>query len=264
MAQAPQAFNYQGVARDLSGNPILNQSIGLQIAILKGSATGTEVYKENHNTTTTDLGLFSLQIGTGTSVNGVFEDIDWGSDRHFMQVELDENGGSNFQIIGTSELLSVPYAIYAENGSKWNENSLGLNTLRQVYLNTEGRSGLFENWPLVMKVTEGTNASTGALRDRIMAFLNRNNEPSWHFMLWENNFSITESGVEDGRLFIEKGGNVGLSTINPKSKLHLSQGDIFIEDINSGVIMKSPNGQCWRMSVSNSGQSEFTAITCPN
>ena len=101
-AQPPQAFNYQGVARDLSGAPLANKNIGLQISILQGSMTGMVVYKEVHNTITTNLGLFTLQIGMGSLVNGTFADIDWGSGNHYLRIEMDESGGNNYQLIGAS------------------------------------------------------------------------------------------------------------------------------------------------------------------
>ncbi len=114
-AQVPQAFNYQGVARDLSGTPIPNQTIGLRIAILQETPTGTEVYKETHTTTTTSLGLFNLKIGTGTIVNGTFSNINWSNNNHFLQIEMDETGGNTYQLIGSSQLMSVPYALNAGN-----------------------------------------------------------------------------------------------------------------------------------------------------
>jgi len=95
-AQAPQSFNYQGVARDLSGIPIVNQTIGLRIAILQGATSGDEIYKETHSTVTSDIGLFNLKIGTGDVTNGIFNNIDWGSDSHFLQIEIDENGEKRY------------------------------------------------------------------------------------------------------------------------------------------------------------------------
>lgn len=113
-AQAPFAFNYQGIARDLTGNPLLNRNIGLRISILQGTITGTEVYKELHLVSTNNTGLFNVQIGYGTPVSGLIETINWGDGPFFLKIEMDENGGSNYKLIGTNQLLSVPYALYAE------------------------------------------------------------------------------------------------------------------------------------------------------
>ncbi len=123
----PQAFNYSGVARNASNNPIANQIIGVQLSILKGNAaTGAVVYKENHSTNTDALGLFNLAVGTGAVQTGVFANIDWSSDNYFLKVGLDAAGGTNFITMGTTQLLSVPYALYAKStGSTSGGNNSG-------------------------------------------------------------------------------------------------------------------------------------------
>jgi hypothetical protein len=114
-AQAPQSINYQGAARSLTGAALENQTIGLRIAIRQGSVDGQIAYQETHTTTTNGLGIFSLRIGSGGVVTGSFEQIDWGGSSHFLEIELDEAGGADYQLIGTSELLSVPYSLYAQD-----------------------------------------------------------------------------------------------------------------------------------------------------
>jgi len=119
MAQAPQGFTYQGVATDNNGFELQNQTISIQASILSSSATGTTVWQETHNTTTDTFGLFNVTIGEGTSTNGgssaTFSEIDWGAASHFMKVEIDVSGGANYVHVGTSQMMSVPYALYAEN-----------------------------------------------------------------------------------------------------------------------------------------------------
>ena len=131
MAQAPQKFNYQALARDTLGNPIANQSIAIRLSILSGSASGTSVYSEVHYPITDRLGLFALEIGTGTVQLGVFDQIDWGSNKFFLQTEIDISGGSTFTFLGLTQLLSVPYALHAktlENTNFENNNAIaGLN-----------------------------------------------------------------------------------------------------------------------------------------
>lgn len=122
-AQSPNIFNYQGVARDLSGNLIANKNVGLRISILKNSIAGSEVYKEIHLISTNNLGLFAIQIGSGTVISGSIGTIDWGNGTYYLKIEMDENGGSNYQLIGTNQLLSVPYALYAKTAG----NSISLN-----------------------------------------------------------------------------------------------------------------------------------------
>ena len=119
-AQAPQAIPYQAVARDNSGNPIVNQLISLRFTIRNGSAVGTIVYRETQSKTTNLLGLFTANIGQGTVVSGNFTTVDWALGSKFMQVEMDATGGNAYIDMGTQQLLSVPYALNAGNGN-WNK-----------------------------------------------------------------------------------------------------------------------------------------------
>lgn len=114
-AQAPQKMTYQSVIRNSSDALISNSSVGIQISILQGSVSGTAVYIERHTPTTNINGLATLEIGTGTVVAGSFGTIDWSSGPYFIKTETDPNGGTTYSISGTSQLLSVPYALYAEN-----------------------------------------------------------------------------------------------------------------------------------------------------
>ena len=120
--QSPEAFNYQAVVRDSAGNTLVNSSIHIRANIIKGSETGLVVYSEIHSDTTNQFGLVSLIIGEGIQVTGNFSEIDWGSDSHYLQIELDENGGTDFQLMGTTQLLSVPYALYSKNTENTNDN----------------------------------------------------------------------------------------------------------------------------------------------
>jgi len=113
-AQSPDAFNYQAVARDVSGNVIATQAVGIRISLHMTSATGPVVYSETHSPTTNQFGLFTLAIGTGTVVDGQFDTIAWGKNQYWLQVEMDPAGGVTYTDMGTTQLLSVPYAMYAE------------------------------------------------------------------------------------------------------------------------------------------------------
>ena len=114
IAQTPQKMSYQAVVRNASNDLVTNQSVGIKISILQGSATGTPVYVETQTPTTNANGLVSMEIGNGTVVNGDFTTINWANGPYFIKTETDPNGGSNYSITGTSQLLSVPYALYAE------------------------------------------------------------------------------------------------------------------------------------------------------
>ncbi len=111
-AQAPQSFKYQAVARDASGEIIADQAVSFQISILQGSETGTPVYTETHADSTNQFGLITLEIGTGTTTDD-FSGIDWSNDAYFIKVEMDASGGTSYTLMGTSQLLSVPYALHA-------------------------------------------------------------------------------------------------------------------------------------------------------
>ncbi len=117
LAQVPQTFPYQAVARDASGNLLANQNIALRFSILDGSSSGTVVYQETQTATTNALGLFNLNIGQGTVVSGTFGGVAWGNSSKYVKVELDPAGGSSYTVMGTSQLLSVPYALYANNAT---------------------------------------------------------------------------------------------------------------------------------------------------
>lgn len=118
LAQLPQAFSYQGIALDKEDLPVVNQALGFKISILEDSAAGNSVYSETHTATSSEIGLFNLQIGRGTVLEGLFGNINWGVKRHFVKVEMDIEGGENYTLAGTVELLTVPYALYAlESGS---------------------------------------------------------------------------------------------------------------------------------------------------
>jgi uncharacterized protein (TIGR02145 family) len=116
-AQAPQAFKYQAVARNSSGEVLVKKPVTFRISILQGSTTGTQVYSELHSKTTNEFGLVEMEIGKGTSPSGSFTSISWGAGTYFVKVEMDPAGGIAYQTMGTSQLLSVPFALYAETAN---------------------------------------------------------------------------------------------------------------------------------------------------
>jgi hypothetical protein len=116
-AQSPSRFNYQGIARSGTGQPLITQSLSLRISILDGSATGTTVYQERHTATTNAYGLYNVSIGGGTVISGTIGSVNWASGDKYIKVELDPAGGTAYTDLGTSQLLSVPYAMYAASGT---------------------------------------------------------------------------------------------------------------------------------------------------
>jgi uncharacterized protein (TIGR02145 family) len=115
LAQVPQKFSYQSVIRNSGNQLIANQIVGIKISVLQGSANGTVVYAETHNPTTTANGLANLEIGGGNVLSGNFANINWSNGPYFIKTETDVNGGNNYSISATQQLLSVPYAFRAED-----------------------------------------------------------------------------------------------------------------------------------------------------
>jgi hypothetical protein len=114
-AQAPQAFNYQGVARSTEGKAMANQKMTLRLSIIDGAENGEVVYQETQEVTTNQYGLYNIQIGTGTGTFGDFKTIAWEKSNKYIRVEVDMLSGAGFEQLATTQLLSVPYALYANS-----------------------------------------------------------------------------------------------------------------------------------------------------
>ena len=116
-AQVPQQISYQSVIRDGNNVVVASSQVGIKISMLKGSVLGPAVYVETHRKTTNANGLVSLEIGTGTVLSGSFASIDWANGPYLIQTETDPSGGTNYSIAALLTLNSVPYALYAANGT---------------------------------------------------------------------------------------------------------------------------------------------------
>ena len=145
LAQAPEMFAYQGVARQSGGLPLANEAITVKISLLEGNA---DKYVETHNVTTNKFGLYSLQIGDGSVNSGDFSTVNWGTSQVFVKVAI--NGTD---IGGAQQLLSVPYALYAKSsGSGGGTGTENIITKIEIVNN-------------VLSITEGTNTKTVSLAD---------------------------------------------------------------------------------------------------
>ena len=142
-AQAPQSFSYQAVVRGASNELVSNKPVGMKISILQGSEYGNSVYVETHSPTTNTNGLVSVQIGNGTKLFGDFQKIDWAKGPYFVKTETDPIGGTNYSLTNVSQLLSVPYALFAANSQPGPKGDTG----------AEGAAG--------KDGTKGTNGSDG-------------------------------------------------------------------------------------------------------
>jgi uncharacterized protein (TIGR02145 family) len=128
-AQVPQKFKYQAIARNDEGRPIVDQTISVKIGILDSPDSPVPIYEETHTSITNQFGLFMVQIGTGETSSS-FDIIDWTSGEKWIEIMLDTTGGENFILMGTSQLLTVPYAMFAQNAgngsSQWSSNGSGI------------------------------------------------------------------------------------------------------------------------------------------
>ena len=352
-AQSPDSFKYQAVIRDASSSNILaNQQVSLLITLRQNTIDGTIVYEEEFNQSTNTFGLVNLEIGNGNTVLGTFEDIDWGSGPYFIETSIDQTGGNNHVSMGTSQLLSVPYALYAKNAGNtlWKENGnnayynngnvgIGINT-PETYMHVSGpnartlmdangisssvghqfrafsitsgqspegefrlyntnkfvfNKGFFPNQTELVAIdlptgnvgigtldpeaymhVSGPNARTlmdangisSSVGHQFRAFsITSGQSPEGEFRLYNTNKFVFNRGFVPNQTEVVAidlpTGNVGIGTLDPAAKLQVEDGDIYIEDINKGVIMKSPNGLCWRMTIDNTGNTVTSQISCP-
>ncbi len=117
-SKVPQMFNYQGIARDVKGNPLSNQKMTLKLSVLPAADATAAEYEETQTVTTNEFGLYTLQIGNGQAVNGQMQTVKWETGNKYIKVAIDPKGGNNFVDAGTNQLLSVPYAIYADKAGE--------------------------------------------------------------------------------------------------------------------------------------------------
>jgi hypothetical protein len=228
VAQAPQAFKYQALVRDNSGEIIQNQAVGIRVSIHDASAGGTIIYQETFTGTTNQFGLVNLEIGQGTPTVGAFSLIDWGANAKFLEMEIDPAGGVNYISMGTSALLSVPYALYSDRSSDalWSKNNL------DIYYN-DGRVGIGTDNPQELLELYGNNSTTGFraswgntydglygdFRHAGSGGLQINSQTPSGTGGWAD-ISFMTNGTT--KMFLESGGNVGIGTISPTNLLELS------------------------------------------
>jgi len=208
-AQSPEKMSYQAVIRNSSDQLVTDTQVGMQISILQGSASGTEVYVETQTPTTNANGLISIEIGNGTLVSGDFTTIDWANGLYFIKTETDPTGGTNYTITGTNQLLSVPYALHAKtvngitstNITDWN-TAFGWGDHSTVgYFAAGGEAG-------------GTDRTLGNTDDYSLGF--KTNDVT--------------------RLFIKNNGYVGIGTTNPNAPLHITTtGNYIAHALTSGT-----------------------------
>lgn len=213
-AQVPQYFKYQAVLRDNADQLMANQNVEIRITIVNTS-TATDEYIERHNVTTSEHGLITLNVGGGANIDlGDFTTLNWSGELYSLKVEVD--AGSGFEDLGTSELLSVPYALYAQNAgsSLWAENG---NT---IYNANAGNVGIGISYPTellhVMTDSIMTSPSIGLVEMENVPLHIRGNYYTIGQMTGIG-FSVTNAGnlFGAGILFERTGGNT-------QGKLHFA------------------------------------------
>jgi hypothetical protein len=109
-----KGFKYQAVVRSATGEVMVSRTISLKISILQGGLTGQSVYSEIHSVQTDSYGLVNINVGNGSTPTGDFDSINWGSADYYLEVSLDASGGTNYVTIGSTQILSVPVAMYSK------------------------------------------------------------------------------------------------------------------------------------------------------
>jgi len=133
-AQAPEKMSYQSVIRTSNGTLVSNDMVGMRVSILQGSATADSIYVETHVISTNANGLATIEIGSGDVALGSIATIDWAEGPYFLKTETDPNGGNNYTITGVSQLLSVPYALYAKKAENVEKYADGDYVMNFVYI----------------------------------------------------------------------------------------------------------------------------------
>jgi hypothetical protein len=116
-SQVPTNLSFQAVIRNASNQLVVSAPVGIRVSLLQGGANGVAVYTEIHNASTNTNGLVTLEIGAGSPINGDFTTVDWSKGSYFIKVETDPAGGTNYSIVTSSQILSVPYALYAKKSA---------------------------------------------------------------------------------------------------------------------------------------------------
>ena len=237
-SQVPEAFNYQAVVRDESGNVIAEKNVAFRISILKDSETGTPVYVEEHLAPTNQFGLATLKIGKGTQLQGIFGPGGWGIAPHFIKVEIDPEGGDSYLHMGTTQLLSVPYAFHAQtvaNDSVVDDDSDPANELQSISLSGTELT-LSDGGGTVSLPSSGGGDNWGSQTVESDATLDGNGTSS-------NPLSVVGDLTDDQTLSIS-GNDLSISdgnTVNLPNLWTKNGSDIYFDSGNVGIGLSNPN-----------------------
>lgn len=196
LSQTPKGISHQAVIRNAANELVTNSAIGIQVSILQGSPSGNVVYSETHAPSSNANGLVSFVIGQGAILTGIFNDIDWAAGPYFIKTEADPTGGNNYNITGTSQIFSIPYAFHAEtaeniigniteNDPTWNGSA---NTTENI--GRTGSVGIGTTSPHPSAKTEINSTTQGFLPPRMTtAQMNAISSPAPGLMVYNNSLN---------------------------------------------------------------------------
>lgn len=230
LGQTPQSFNYQASLNDADGNLLVEQSIGVKMSILIGSAIGDPVYEETHTTETNAAGVFAVRVGSGDPLTGTFEDINWGANAFYLKVEVDPNGESNYVHMGTTQMVSVPYALYAEESASSPESKWQLSG-QNIYYN-DGKIGVGTSIPLSRLDVKGNEPTD----EPLFQVINANNDTV--FAVYPDGVKILVDDQAKGRIggFAVSGKTPGKTTEERYFKITPDSTIVYIPDATKGKI----------------------------
>lgn len=237
-SQTPQSFSYQAVVRDAGGVILANQNVNLKILILDNSPNGTVLFSETHNVITNEFGLINLQIGSGLQLTGTFASISWGVNNKYIRMEIDPTGGTNFNFLGTSQLLSVPYALYSASSGNGGANysaGNGMSISGNVISNTApdqvisitgaGSTSVSGTYPnFIISSADNVNDADSNPTNELQSL----SQSGTNITLSNGggSFSINDGDTtlwkKNGNNIYRRYFNVGIGTNNPQYRLHLN------------------------------------------
>ncbi|QGY45032.1 hypothetical protein GM418_15530 [Maribellus comscasis] len=246
-SQVPNYFNYQAAVRNATGEIISNTNVSFRISILKDSESGSAVYVETHTVQTNEFGLVNLKIGDGTRVSGSFNPGNWGTNSHFIKIEMDAAGGSSYTEFGTSQLVAVPYAFHAKTVEEDNVDDADADPTNEVQTLSISGSDLSisdgntitlplgeggDNWGTQMVVTDATLSGTGISTRPLSVVGDLTDDQT--LSISGNELSISDGNsvtlpagseslwTKSGSNIYYNSGNIGIGTSNPNYPLDIN------------------------------------------